>query len=456
MRCEEARDLIPAHALGDLDAEPRRALEEHLGGCAVCRAESERTSRAAKALAELPAIETAEARRDRAVAAMAREHADRVQGILLLPRRRRRIIFAAAAALLLVAGGAAWLLAPRDSSYSLRISEVRGRAQCLEGGSWKLLQPGMRLRRGDRIATEAESVVTAEIWGGARVGRLCVNQNSAVAIGPDRTFDLERGEIYGEIAGGEPLRIRTFGNDAIVVRSGRFEAGLRETVSAVLGISIKRPHKIEGADLVFEDRPFGEVADEVARIAGRPVRADEAVRQRRVWFYGMRSRGPELLAELRAQVQDQGIWLRRDGEAFVAGLSLTAERRETGRHLFARVAEGDASIASSGGAIRLAGGEEGTVQPGGTPSKRPARAAETPWLRPDYYTSRRRLDLPGALALRIVGKDAQGRPIVECSVEGAEILAVLDGETAAIVVESATQTGAGEFVVPVRIRFEKK
>lgn len=464
MKCEEVREHLAAFALGDLDVEPKREVEAHLAGCTGCRAESDRISRTVADLRSLPDVETAEGRRDRAVAAMSKEHADRVQGFLLRPRRRGLWLTAgAAAAFLAVLVGGYFLFKPTATAYTLRIVEVRGRAQCLKSGAWSPLQPGMVLQHGDRIITENETVVRAEIWWGAggdtRVGTLFVNQSACLTVGRSRTLDLERGEIYGEIADREPARIRTIGNDTLAVRSGRFSAGMRETYALVLGVSNKKPQPVPGADAVFEDRPFGEVAEAVAKISGRPIRpADEKVAQCRVTFFGFKNRGAELVSDLRSVVRDQGIWLREEGSGFVANPVYAAEKREVAHRLFARVLEGEASLGSTGGVLRLVGGEEGVVEVVGTPSRLPLESSEVAWIRPGYYSSpaRRPMPLPGSIAFRIIGTDDQRRPLVECTVEGAEFLTSIDGHPLAVTVGDATSTGEGEIVVPVKIRIEKK
>ncbi|GEM_PF-3220479 len=461
MKCKDVLDLLPAYTLGELDAEPRRGIEDHLANCGSCRDEGERRARALSAMRSLPALETAEARRDRAAEAMAREHADRVQGILLSPRRRRRWLAGAAAAALLAAlvGGGAWTWIRGRDSCSLRVVEVRGRAQCFRNGAWRPVHPGMRIESGDRIVTGAESVLSAELHiGGRAAGTLHLNQNTSLLVSGDRTLDLERGEICGAVVRG-PLHVRAVGNDTVTVRSGRFESGLRETVALVLSAVFKRPKRPENADVEFEDQPFATVAREVEKISGHSIRpGNDSIATRHVWFYGIRSRKGDLLSDFETAMRDQGIWFRREADVLIAQFAVTAEKREVMHRLFARVTEGEATIASTGGALKLLAGEEGIVQTAGTPAKAKLSSNETPWLRGDYYSSvgRRKLSIPGTLAFRVVRQDDRQPPLVECVVEGAEILAVVDGEPASIRVESAVRAGEGEVVVPVRIRFDRR
>lgn len=455
MNCTDVRERIEEWALGELDVEPRRALEEHLASCAACRAESERATKTLGMLRGLPALETAEARRDRAVEAMAREHADAAARILLQPRRRSRLWIAAVAAAVLVVGlaNAGFFLYIKPRSFELSVAEVRGKAQFQRDGVWQAVMPGARLRAGDRLITERETVV-ALAWDG---GRVYVNQNASLAFVRGPRIDLERGELFGEVTSGT-LQIRTVGNDALVVRGGRFEAGLRETVALVLGSKFEKPEPVPGADVVFVDKPFEEVARELSIITGRQVQADnEEVAKRRVWFYGFKRDKLELLEQMERDLLDQGIFfVKPTSDTWRAKLEVIAERREIAYRLFAKISEGEASLSSKDGALKLGAGEEGFIQHGGKPTSRSWKVAGPAWTEPGYYGKPQRMPLPGTLAFRVVGRDEHQRPIVECVVEGEELLASLEGETAWITVDRASATGDGEVTVPVRIRFRKK
>jgi hypothetical protein len=429
MKCDEVLTLIPAYALGDLDVEPRREVDDHLAACAACRAEADRSSLALGDLRSLPPVETAESRRDRAVEAMQREHAARVEGILLRPRRRWPLWIASAAAMLAVIAASAVVLL-RGPGTEFRVTE--GRGHVLHDGAWTVAQAGTILRAGDRLVTDRDTSVRLTFEG----GWILVHSGTSITFGRDRRIELDRGELSGELAG--PLRIQTLGNDALLVRSGRFDVGLRETIALVAGTFLKIPAKPPGADVIFEDRPFAEVAAEVSRISGRPIRpAGDEVGRTRVWFYGVRSRGASLADDLEAAVRDQGLWFR-DG---VANLVYHAEKRGMARRLFARVSEGEASLSSPGGSVNLRAGDEGVVVSGSPPALLKGAAAE--W---------RRIPIPGTLAFRVAGRDADGRLIVEAGIEGAELL-----EGGAVIrIESSTGSGGGEVVVPLRIRIESK
>jgi len=55
MRCERAQQLLAAAVDGELSPRPRRALDEHLAGCASCRSELATTERLLAAVGGLPA-----------------------------------------------------------------------------------------------------------------------------------------------------------------------------------------------------------------------------------------------------------------------------------------------------------------------------------------------------------------------------------------------------------------
>ncbi len=54
MNCDQAQDLLHRYAAGTLTPELRRSLEDHLAGCAACRAEAERVTPVLAGVARLP------------------------------------------------------------------------------------------------------------------------------------------------------------------------------------------------------------------------------------------------------------------------------------------------------------------------------------------------------------------------------------------------------------------
>ncbi len=461
MKCRKANELIPSRALGDLDVEEKRSLENHISGCPSCRAEADQASGVVAGLKSLPAIETAEGRRDRTVAAMAREHSDRVERILLEPRKRLggwRVAAIAAAVLLAVLAGGGIVIRDRlDQSIDLRVAGVQGRVQVYHDGGWEPLLPGMKLSAGTRVVTRRDSVAFFDVHSKRMTGgRVVLNQRSSLSVGEGASLVLDRGEIHVSLPEGG-LDILTVGNETVSLSPGKCVVGLRETMVLVLGSSVKKPARVEGADVVFENQPFAKVADRVGRIVGVTIRsALPEVGDRRVWFYGRSGRKETLLDDFRAAMRGQGIQVRPSKEGMVAHLISPVEKREMSRRLFARVHEGEASLNSDAGALRLREGEEGFLQPGGTLAKSRWDGRDPAWTRPGHYLNPAPdpVSIPAKLSFRMVGKDALGRPIVECNIHGSEIVTILEGRSAVVSIEDATLTGEGEFLVPVRIRFD--
>jgi hypothetical protein len=107
--CEQAPSFLGAYVLGALDPTERRAAEQHLGGCADCRAELAEFS---GLTAQLDRIGPEDTRLE--PVAPSPDLYDRVAAAARPQRRRPMLLAAAAAAVLLVAGGATWA-AVRDT-----------------------------------------------------------------------------------------------------------------------------------------------------------------------------------------------------------------------------------------------------------------------------------------------------------------------------------------------------
>lgn len=261
MDCPEARKCLPGLALGDLDAEPAREVRSHAEACAPCRAELASLSSAAAALRGVDPLGTSAERRDAAVAAMARAHAEESERHLTRRRRPAGGVLAAAAALLVAALASLFLLTA-DGGPDFTVASLAGRADVFRSGSG-LCQPlkvGDKVHPGDRVFTERESVVRFDFGG----GRVDLDQSASLArVGGHRLL-LERGWLFAELDGSsKPLVIADAANNTVSLRQGKLEAGLREVSIVVLG------------DVRYKDRPgvagqaskIGSVRRLVARVA---------------------------------------------------------------------------------------------------------------------------------------------------------------------------------------------
>lgn len=234
MKCSEIRKLLPALALGELDAEPARETRRHLEGCPACRGEEAALSAAAAAARGESALAGSAERRERAAAAMGRAHAEESERRLARPRRRWGRGIAAAAGLVLLAGGAAALFRG-GTAMELRAARVVGRAEVCraESGLWSALRPGDVVLPGDRVATLAGGGVRFEMDGGS----VTADPDTWISVTPKGRIILERGRLSAEISGppARSLDIADTGDHGVSVRAGRVEAEVREVRAAVGG-----------------------------------------------------------------------------------------------------------------------------------------------------------------------------------------------------------------------------
>lgn len=244
MECSEARKLLPGAALGDLDAEPARALAEHLESCAACRSGRAALDSTAAALRAPSPLAGSTRRREAAASAMAAAYAEEVERRLFLRRRRSlpgRLAAAAILAAALGAGAFLWVRAPGDPKIDLRAAEVRGRSDVFRSaeGRWYPLAAGDRVDPGDRVITQQDSAVRFEVSlprSGRALGSLLVDGDAAVARVGGGRFALDRGRLFLDLReeGPEPFVVSDTANNRVAVRQGRIEVGLRE-VRALVG-----------------------------------------------------------------------------------------------------------------------------------------------------------------------------------------------------------------------------
>ncbi len=355
MKCSAALDLASGLALGELDVEEKRALDQHLAACAPCRSEAARRAAAVKLLADAPAPESSAARRDRAAAAMKAERGAMVDRLLAAPRRRWLGWAAGAAALLLVGLGGAWIgLSLRDSGAVLRVERLAGSARVIRAGSResRALAPGDAIRRGDLVS--ADGVLWLE---GPGKSRIALNRESTVKLEADEgpVLLLVQGSLYGEVRS-VPHTVIDATNRRLVARDCSFEATLARVAGYVKG---------PGREAT--------VAEHCAALAERiqsPVVASDEVKDRRVAF------GEGGIEAFRQAMAEQGIEVakRADG-AWVAA----AGRPQGGSSLLVRVAGGEARIEGGRGSLVLSAGQAGQVNAVGDVEKTDATGPVAPW-----------------------------------------------------------------------------
>ncbi len=222
MQCPEIRKLLPGLALGDLDAEPAREAAAHLEGCAGCRAER---SALDSALAALPSEPASTERRQAAVSAMAKAHAERAEQLLSSPRRPWPGLAVAAAALLCAS---LTLFILRQPGVAYTAAEVSGRVDLLRGstGRWSALAPRDVVSTGDRVVTHGGASARFALAS----GHVTLEAETSVSILGGGRLSLDRGRLTAELEGGarEEVVVTDTANNAAVLKRGRIEAGTRE------------------------------------------------------------------------------------------------------------------------------------------------------------------------------------------------------------------------------------
>jgi hypothetical protein len=162
VNCAEAKKLLPAMVLGDLEGAERDALVEHLKGCESCRAERAHLEKTLRIAEKLPvAAEPSGTRRMRVVAAMAEAAAG--DSWVEKPRREGWKRWGLAAAILLavlVTGVATGRIGFPAPTYQLKVEDIRGEALVMRSKStaWEPLVPGATIQTGDRVVTNGGRV----------------------------------------------------------------------------------------------------------------------------------------------------------------------------------------------------------------------------------------------------------------------------------------------------------
>lgn len=162
MNCVEAKKLLPAMALGDLEGAERDALVGHLKDCEACRAERTHLEKTLRVAERLPAAEPSGTRRMRVVAAMVAATAEESRVAKRRPGGGWRKWGLAAAVLVAVIGGsvATARLGFATPAYELKVEDLRGEVMVLRAGGTERvrLARGETIRIGDRVDTQGGRV----------------------------------------------------------------------------------------------------------------------------------------------------------------------------------------------------------------------------------------------------------------------------------------------------------
>ncbi|MFC4060445.1 zf-HC2 domain-containing protein [Planomonospora corallina] len=129
MSCDEVRMSLGVHALGALDAAEHALVEEHLAGCAGCRAEAEELAGVAGFLGRVS---------EEDVAQVARPPHSVLDRLLRSRARRRRtartLLGLAAAAAVIGVGGTVWVTADRSAQDTMTAASAPQSASDATGG----------------------------------------------------------------------------------------------------------------------------------------------------------------------------------------------------------------------------------------------------------------------------------------------------------------------------------
>ena len=242
MQCDEAVNLISADVDGELPADERLRLEDHLAQCADCRAAAE-------------AIRLQDAQLVRAFAprrGAAREIANRVTANLARsrPRRSRWLLPLAAAAAGFVA--AVLIFRPWIRSVSIpnmgRTSAVvsighldvaTGVVECrVPGGQWQPMVTGAAVTAGSQIRTGTGVRCEFAMADGSEVR---VNENSELRLADLRKLDHVKGQVFSVVARKQTPFELAFAGGTVTALGTRFDVQCRpnQLVLAVLSGSTK-------------------------------------------------------------------------------------------------------------------------------------------------------------------------------------------------------------------------
>lgn len=141
MDCPAARDLLPEHVLGTLDAEARRLVDRHLAWCAGCRKEAAHLADGAAGFAlAMSGPEPPPELEERVVGAVS------AAGRTSRRRRPRAALVAAALAAVLAMGSVAWAV-----TLAGRVDELEGQAAAARSAVGRFEEVVRELGGQDRV-----------------------------------------------------------------------------------------------------------------------------------------------------------------------------------------------------------------------------------------------------------------------------------------------------------------
>ncbi len=218
MNCNDAKKLIPALALDDIDVEERREIDKHLEGCAVCRAERDALAKVHGAVKSTPEVETSQSRRDAVVGAMASARAEVLQRAAVTPPRWNLLWAAAAAIVLAITSFVAF--GPSLFAPTYRIAS--GTGVIIKQDGTVPITPNAVVRRGDRIVAEAVRLEGTDV---------VIDVTGTLSLQPGE-FLLEQGTMTVDVRRGEVV-VTDVSRDRLVLRAGRFEVRIERSEGAV-------------------------------------------------------------------------------------------------------------------------------------------------------------------------------------------------------------------------------
>ena len=203
MTSHEWQEQAAPYALGILSSEERRAFEEHLSGCAACRADVQAYAEVVAALAHAaPTAEPPPALRDRVMA-----EARRVRPIGTHTARRSLSMLATAAALVLATAGAVatWRLGVRVGALRRQVAVADSLRAVSDSALALLTGPDVNVVT---LAGTNRLPSARIVWNHAR-NRFVVFAFDLPAAPAGRTYQL-----WAIAKGHAPLSMGTFNTDA--------------------------------------------------------------------------------------------------------------------------------------------------------------------------------------------------------------------------------------------------
>jgi hypothetical protein len=281
------------------------------------------------------------------------------------------------------------------------------------------------------------------------------------SISGDRFLIIDKGTIYAEIDDEKGYAILDKENDKALLGRGKFEAGLRYTISISSGDVIPRKGKYQ---INFEDQPLSRVVRFLEDFTGKKIfYSSPILRKKRVNFYTDKMQPSEVIKDFATLLAKQGVEIVLvDEDTYKLIPCIKKGLFESARRLYLRVKDGSATLFGTKGIARVGSGEEAIVDADGFPYKRKAELSDiASWrytLPSEKLLARRAVLLP-PLEICYMGEDKDGRPKLGWRLIGKEFPMKIKNRLGSILISCESKKIARleenkEIALPIKLLFK--